>query len=240
MKKVLFFMFVAHHNIYSMGEAVCEFASLAREGRVSIKEELESKEVELGRLNTAVRLFDFLRKVEDFDAAPYKYLMAYDYLIDSLQPFAKYGDVKNKIVNNLLKILNKISDTDVRSGVLWRFVKLFQGQSPFLQDAKSTFATYAMLAYASTADSLSMYDVNLINDLSQNVSGELKNVIQDIIKKAPFLVGAYFDVRPENDALKLDDIFKKKILTILQGSLEESESLGEVENAFIKIVKAIG
>ena len=82
-----------------------------------------------------------------------------------------------------------------------------------------------------------MYDVNIIDELSRLSRGSdraLNDVLQNIVKSAPFSVGVYYDVRPEHDALTLGDTQRKEIEKFLKARLNEeiSENATQLQIAF--------
>lgn len=154
----------------------------------------------------------------------------------------KQGKIRSRVVNMLSELAKRKDGVDVFK----KFYDLFSGKYLWITPENPKFAKYAMLAYALKSESLSMYDVNLLDGLSmsnnlsdEEVDKEVDNMIHSVVEKAPFLVGAYYDVRPENDTLILGTEQKKRITDFLQERLKNEEATESAEIAFKEVIEGL-
>lgn len=193
----------------------------------TISQALINSELVSGRrymVETALRFF--VRNKESIEKDANLYTSICEYIMHASTAFAD-DEVKQKRLHSL--IIGMISTMAKRGEIsaFEKFYKLFSDSKTLGSKPNSKFAAYSMLAYSTVAERLSMYDVNVIDELSRLNRGSdsaLNVVLQDIVKSAPFSVGAYYDVRPEHDALTLEDSQRREIEKFLKERLNEEIS----------------
>lgn len=186
-------------------------------------------------VENVLRFFRKNRKGVESDA--YLCVSICEYIMHAGVAFA--GDeVKQKKLQHLVADMILIMAGRGNPSAFEKFYKLFSDRKTWISEPDSKFAAYAMLAFAAKSTSLSMYDVNLIDELSrlnQESDSGLNAIMQDVVKSAPFLVGVYYDVRPDKDTLMLKEEQCKKIVDFLKDRLsreEVSDANNPVQAAF--------
>ena len=197
---------------------------------------INSEQVSGRRYMVETVLRFFVKNKTNIENDTYLYTSICEYIMHAGTAFAD-NEVKQKKLCSL--VIGMISTMAKRREIsaFEKFYKLFSDSKIFGSMPNSKFAAYSMLAYSIVAESLSMYDVNIIDELSRLSRGSdraLNDVLQNIVKSAPFSVGVYYDVRPEHDALTLGDTQRKEIEKFLKARLNEeiSENATQLQIAF--------